>query len=82
MADCLRALFTPQPSPDAETNLKEVQRAFSILVNIPKVKEDFTLYVSNYNTTQHACMHADATYTYTVTMSNMIHAYDDDSVII
>ncbi len=45
MIGCLKALFTTEV-PNPNINMKEVQRAFSILVNIPKVTEKFELPVS------------------------------------
>ncbi len=46
MADCFTALFLPGRLENSKINLKEVERAFSILVTIPKVHEDIKLSVS------------------------------------
>lgn len=46
IADCFTALFLPGRLDTSNINLKAVERAFSILVTIPKVQEKVKLSVS------------------------------------
>ncbi len=71
MIGCLKALFTPEmPSPSID--IEEVQRAFSILVNIPKVKEEIPLPVSFYF---YIWIHFIITYFYAWMHARMLHLY-------
>ena len=58
MVDLLKLLFTPSTDSDQEvSNMKTLETAFSILVNVPNVRENFpqSICVSYYYI--HACTH-------------------------